>query len=58
MASPDGERVKAWRAANPDRYREYQRALMRKRRERKHVEAPETQTTAGGVLAPTETASE
>lgn len=52
MANPDSERVKAWRAANPDRYREYQRALMRKRRERKRIEAPEEPQTNGGVLAP------
>jgi hypothetical protein len=52
VANPDSERVKAWRAANPDRYREYQRALMRKRRERKRVEAPEEPKTNGGVLAP------
>jgi hypothetical protein len=41
-------RVKLWRQANPDRYREQQRELMRRRRERKRVTEAEG---SGGVRA-------
>jgi hypothetical protein len=52
MASPDSERVKAWRAANPDRYREYQRDLMRQRRQKAKETAQPAAEQPGGVLAP------
>lgn len=46
MASPEAERVKAWRVSNPERYRDYQRELMRRRREKARTPPP------AGVLAP------
>src|SRR3990167_3735946 len=39
-------RTKLWREANPDRYREQQRELMRRRRERKRIRELEG---SGGV---------
>jgi hypothetical protein len=51
MSSPDAERVKAWRVANRDRYRDYQRDLMRRRRGKTNKEEPRPQEPSG-VLAP------
>lgn len=51
MSSPDAERVKAWRMANKDRYRDYQRDLMRRRREKTKNEG-QRQPEPSGVLAP------
>jgi hypothetical protein len=51
MSSPDAERVKAWRVANRDRYRDYQRDLMRRRRKETKNEEPRPPESSG-VLAP------
>ena len=51
MAKTPTERTLAWRAKNPDKYREYQRELMRRKRQEENKLTEKPSAPASSVLA-------